>query len=79
MKEMVKIFAKEIEKMLDEKFDKYQNSWKEEDLNSLGDKLQAQFSNFILRNHLKKDPKRTITHAGVYCMFILNKLNKLNK
>lgn len=76
MKEIVKIFAEEIDKMLDEKFDKYKDLWEEEDLNSLVVKLQAQVSDFILRNHIDKDPRRIITHVGVYCMFILTKLNK---
>ena len=77
MREMIKVFIEEMEKILDEKFDEKQDSWKEESLDSLGTKLQDQVSNYVLRNHLKhRDPKRTIIHVANYCLFIFTKLNE---
>lgn len=80
MREIVKAFAEEMEKILDEKFGEYQDSWKDEPLDSLGTKLQAQVSDFVLRDHLKmskKDVIRTVAHAGNFCLFIFTRLNEL--
>ena len=79
MREIVKVFAEEIDKMLDEKFDKYQNSWEEEELALLKAKLNAQVSEYMFQEYLQEDSERTLVHIAVYCLFILTRLNRLNK
>lgn len=79
MRKIVKVFAKKIEKMLDEKFDKYQDLWKEEDLALLKAKLNAQVSEYMFQEYLQEDSERTLVHIAVYCLFILTRLNRLNK
>ena len=78
-REMVKVFAEEMELVLDEKFDKYQDSWKDEPLDSLGYKLQEQVSKFALRNLLEmsdEDIMRILAHIGNFTCFIFTRLNK---
>ena len=76
MREIIKVFAEEMDKVLDEKFDKYQDSWKEVDLASLKIKLDAQVSEYMFKEYLQEDSKRTLVHIANYCLFILTRLNE---
>lgn len=77
MREIVKVFAEEMDKVLNEKFEKYQDSWKETDLALLRTKLDAQVSEFMFQEYLQEDSKRTLVHIANYCLFILTRLNRL--
>ena len=80
MREIVKAFAEEMDKILDEKFDEHQDSWEDEPLDSIGTNLQAQVSNFVLRDHLKmskEDVMRTAVRAGNFACFIFSRLKEL--
>ena len=81
MKEIVKKFAEEMEKILDEKFDKYQNGWKDEEFYRLRLSLNDQLDNLVVyeTNNIdykkeKARAKRILTHIANYCLFIFTKI-----
>ncbi len=81
MKEIVKKFAEEMEKVLDEKFEKYQDSWKDENLSELKKSLDKQKRKLTLafdNNYYYKDKeetKRTLINIANYCLFIFTGLD----
>jgi len=79
MKEIVKVFAEEMEKILDEKFEKYQDSWKDEDLDSLVRYLNEQvrkLNKLLLKRIINKKDLRRLVHIANQCLILFTRLNK---
>jgi len=74
-------FAEEMEKVLDEKFEKYQDGWKVANISELRTKMNEQIkniSNIIMAGvgFDKEEVKRKIVHAVNYGFFLYTKLNE---
>ena len=79
MKEIIKKFAEEMEKIIDEKFEKYQDGWEEAQLYDLKHSLNEQFEKLAVNPYIPnsfKKTKRNLIHIANYCLFIFTKLNK---
>jgi len=79
---MIRKFAEEMEKILDEKFEKYQDRWKETELYGLKDRLNYQFDKLVIFNDMinnpknKEETKRVLLHISNICLLIFTRLNE---
>jgi len=82
MREIVKKFAEEMEKILDEKSEKYQDGWKLANISELLESLNKQlkkirfsdYENSIINANINKRNQRTLHHVANYCLLICNRL-----
>jgi len=81
-KEELQQFAEEMEKILDEKFEKYQDGWKFAEISKLLDSLRFQletiepsdYEDSIVNRNINKRNRRTLLHVANYCFLISNRL-----
>ena len=84
-KEYVDKFVEEMKKVLDEKFEKYQDSWRDTNSGDLRAKMKKQveeLNNIITSNTEFKKPgfeekvRRKLTHIGIYGCFLFHKFSE---
>jgi len=74
----LKQFANEMEEILDEKFDKYQDGWKFAKISELLESLNKQLKSIkpsnsessIINASINRRNQRILRHAGNYCFLI---------
>jgi len=79
MRKVVIEYAKEMDKILDEKFEEFQDSWKKVDLYVLKNSLNEQFEKLIISDNNVKEAMKTLLHLGNYGAFLYARLKELNK
>lgn len=78
---MVKIFAEEMERILDGKIGQYQDGWEEAELYGLKSNLNKQFGRLVVYNDIinspnnKEEAKLTLIHIATLCLLIFTRLN----
>ena len=69
-------FVLEMEKILTEKFEKYQNTWQTCNLGTLIGKLHEQVNQLVILKEDNKKAKRTLLHIANYCYFLYIRLTE---
>lgn len=75
-------FAEKMDKILDEKFEKYQDGYKFVDISELLESLNKQLKNIepsnsettIINASINRKNRRTLYHVANYCYLISNRL-----
>jgi len=70
-------FFIQMEKILNEKKDKYKDTWKTANLHFLLEKLKEQLDSIDYKDDIEKTIRKII-HIANYCFFIWNILNSKN-